>query len=184
MDSERIARQKLGHEMLEPYLNRGFQASENAANRASRLNEIAAQGAQALQQLQLQEAGQSARASEAENAALQRQVLAGQQAVTQLKLGQAGDLTRTREQIAGNLATTKLGITGDILKTYLAKAGAGLTPQPQEPTGYQRMLPTTASGETILPAPEAFNPVARGIRPTGVASSGTIDGILRKYGLL
>lgn len=187
LDSEKIARQKLGHEMLEPYLQRQFQASEGAANRAAQLQAIAAEGAQALQRLQLQEAGATSRMTQEQNNALQRQAIAGQQALEQLKLGQAGDLTRTREQIAGNLAGQKLGIVGNLLGDYFSK----LKPSTTASVGgagasYEIFKPNMAAAGGL--------PVFEQTRPTrtipgadstaGVASAGTIDSILRKYGLI
>lgn len=177
LESEKVARFKLGHEMLDPYLGRELQASEGAANRAADLQRVAQQGAQALQQLQLQEAGQTARATAAQNAELQRQVLAGNQAMAQLSIREAGDTSRSNASIAGNLANTKLNIGGNIIANYLNR-----NPIQNAPVTSSGMLPITASGEAIRPGPAAYNPAARG----GVvnSSANTIDEILRRYNLL
>ena len=177
LDSERIKRFQLGHEMLDPYLNRELTASEGAANRASELQRIAAQGAQALQQLQLQEAGQTARATAEQNAALQRQVLAGNQAMAQLSIREAGDTGRNNASIAGNLANTRLNIGGNVIASYIRNNPAG--------TGSVTsggFIPVTASGQPINSGPAAYNPAARGVQPS--SATNTIDAILSKYGLL
>lgn len=171
LESEKLARQQLGHQMLQPYLNRDFEASQAAANREGQLQAIAAEGASALQRLQLQEAGASARQTSEQNTALQRQVIAGQQAMEQLRAGQAGDIARTREQIAGNLASTKLGITGSLLERYLSRAG--LT----SPQQYRNDFNPATGITTAVAIPNTG-------RTTGVSSTHAIDGILRRYGLL
>jgi hypothetical protein len=190
LESERIQRFQLGHQMLEPYLQRDFQAGQAAAERQARLNEIAAQGAQALQQLQLSEAGQTARLNTQEAAALQRQVLSGQQAMQQLGIQQAGENTRTRLNIGGNILNTLL--------THPNVYGGGGATTGTGTRGYNNVA-TGAPGsstpnyitefdwasQTPISRPNPNPPVAGGTRNIIGAVTGlsTIDSILRRYGL-
>lgn len=169
LESEKINRFQLGHQMLEPYLNREFQGAQAEADRASRLNEIAAQGAQAMQQLQLEEAGQTARASSAERAALERAILQGQQAMQQLTLQEAGQTGRSNASIAGNLANTRLNILGNLASDAMRRPQATTTPS------YITDFDWTTQTHSTRPNPAAT--------PTGGGMS-SIDSILRRYGLL
>lgn len=175
LDSERKANFMLGHQILEPYLNREFQGSQAAADRASRLNEIAAQGANALQQLQLSEAGDTARLTQAEQAQLERDILQGQQAMQQLTLREAGDTSRQRIGIGGTLANTLLQ------GALRGGEGAGGTTRPPFTVGATLGQPSNVN---IFDAPLAYNPAARGEGPTSSLGSSSIDQILRRYGLL
>lgn len=184
LESEKIARFQLGHQMLEPYLQRSFQAQQAANDRQARLNEIAAQGAQAMQQLQLSEAGQTSRLNSQEQAALQRQILSGQQAIQQLNLQQAGETGRTRLQIGGNILT-------GLLNRYGAEQAAGPTSTTTRGVnnvgtgggstpGYITSFDWASQTPTFRPAPPY--PIGNGgVRP-GLNLS-TIDQILRRYGV-
>lgn len=177
LDSERKANLALGHQILEPYLNREFEAGQGAANRQSRLNEIAAQGANALQQLQLSEAGETTRLTQAQQAQLERDILQGQQAMQQLTLREAGDTSRQRTAIGGNLANT-------LLQAELRNAGPSGTTRAPFQVGATFGTPSNVN---LFDSEVAYNPAARGETPTGGAlglGSSSIDQLLRKYGLL
>lgn len=175
LDSERKANLIAGHQILEPYLNRQFQAGESAADRASRLNEIAARGAQALQELQIQEAGDTTRQTQAERAQSERDVLLGQQAMRELTLREAGDTSRTRLGIGGNLANT-------LLQGAIRGGGAaGGTARAPFIPGATYGSPSNVN---LFDAPLAYNPAARGESPDSTLGSSSIDQILRRYGLL
>lgn len=190
LDSERKANWALGHQILEPYLNREFEAGQGAANRQSRLNEIAAQGANALQQLQLSEAGETARLTQAQQAQLERDILQGQQAMQQLTLREAGDTSRQRIGIGGTLANTLLqgeianrnrpggptvygadNLSGPIGSTFYGSPGTGLA-SVQPGSTFSPMTSRT-------PAPAGGS----GVDSLGLGSS-SIDALLRRYGLL
>lgn len=174
LESEKINRFQTGHNLLEPYNQRSFQAAQAEADRLARLNEIAAQGAQAMQQLQLQEAGQTARASASERAAMDRQIEQGRQAMVQLQLTEAGSNNRLTQSIAGNQANTRLNIAGDLLKTGLAKGPT--TPPLYPPNNFNWVTGVSSTGRPSGVLGTAGAP--------GGDSMGTVDGILRKYGLL
>lgn len=123
LDSERIARLKLGHEILDPYLNREAAERLQSQQNQARLNEIAAQGAQALQQLQLQEAGLATRQSAAEQARLREIAAQGNQAMQQLQLQEAGQNSRLKTSIGGNIINTILGKTD-----FNSGSGGGIRP--------------------------------------------------------
>lgn len=106
LDSERIARMKLGHDILDPYLNReSNQAISESANQAA-WNRTVQEGAQAMQRLQLSEAGLGARLTQEEHARLTELAQQGQQAMQLASLNNAAELGRTNAQIGGNLANT------------------------------------------------------------------------------
>lgn len=179
LDSERKANFLAGHQILEPYLNRQFQAGQNAADRAAQLNQIAAQGANALQQLQLSEAGATARLNSSQAAQLQRDVIAGQQAMQQLTLREVGETVRQRTNIGGTLANT-------LLQGVLSGKGVGTGESTRAPfqVGATFGVPSNLN---LFNAPVAYNPVARGEGGSGSAvglGSSSIDQLLRKYGLL
>lgn len=189
LDSERIARFQLGHQLLEPYLQREFQAGQSAADRAARLNEIAAEGAQALQRLQLSEAGETARLTQEEQAKLQQQAVIGQQAMQQIAAQEAGQTGRTRLNITGNILT-------NLLSDYAKQQGGS----PVDASGRVRVAPpgtnVTATGAfsspnyvtqfdwaSQLPVTRTAAPSVSGGGTTGGISLSTIDNILRRYGL-
>ena len=182
LDSERIARMKLGHELLEPYLQRDFQAQQGAADRAARLNEIAAQGAQALQQLQLSEAGQSARLSQEEKARMEQLITQGNQAMAQLQLQEAGQSARLNTSIRGN-------ILGNLIQASLSQKPT-TSPLVNDPyRGATGVFPADSlgnpiiSGSAIAAARNASAPRS-GAGTIGGIGIGTIDNILRKYNLI
>jgi hypothetical protein len=184
LDSERKANILAGHQILEPYLNREFQGSQNEADRQSRLNQIAAEGAQALQRLQLSEAGQGSRLSTELAARLRDQVLQGQQAMQQLTLREAGETGRQREAIGGRLAETVLGAA------LSPRATSGRPTAPPTPSGPLGPTYGVPSNQNLFNAPMAYNPAARGWSSAGSSSvtsllgGSSIDQLLRKYGLL
>ena len=170
LDSERIARMQLGHQLLEPYLQRDFQAQQSAADRASRLQEIAAQGAQAMQQLQLQEAGQTARLTQEEKSRLQQQVLSGQQAMQQIQLQESGQTGRTQLGIRGNILSQLIGAA------IQPRTSSSATTTPRYVSDFDWASQTSSLRPTTVPT--------AGTRTTtGGVSLGTIDSILRRYGL-
>lgn len=179
LDSERKANFALGHQILEPYLNREFQAGESAADRQSRLNEIAARGAQALQELQIQETGDTTRQTQAERAQSERDVILGQQAMRELTLREAGETSRDRTRIGGTLANT-------LLQGVLSGKGVGNGEGTRAPFNVGATF-GTPSNLNQFNAPVAYNPTARGEGGGGGAlglGSSSIDELLRKYGLL
>lgn len=195
LDSERKENFLLGHQILEPYLNREFEAGQGAANRQSRLNEIAAEGANALQRLQLSEAGQGQRLTAELEARLQQQVLEGQQAIQRLTLQEAGESSRQRTGIGGTLANTLLqgmlsgkggggstgptvygtgNLSGPIGSTFYGSPGTGLASvQPGSTFSPMTSRTPTSTGNSSVPGVGSF----------GLGSS-NIDQLLRKYGLL
>ncbi len=184
LESEKVQRFQLGHQMLEPYLQRSFQAQQSAADRAARLNEIAAQGAQALQQLQLSEAGQTARLTQAERAELEQQILKGQQAMQQAQLAQAGETSRTRLGIGGNILNTLLrgygeGESGGGTRTSAGRGVNDISTGATTP-GYISSFDWASQTPSFRTAPP--QPAGSGGRTGGVNMS-TIDSILRRYGL-
>lgn len=177
LDSERKANMLLGHQILDPYLQRQQQSALESQQEQARLNEIAAQGAQALQQLQISEAGQGARLSQELAARLQQQVLEGQQAMQRLTLSEAGATGRAR-----------LGVQGDLARTLLTAALSGggtsrtVNPTPLPSYHWQTDLHGNVIGGQPPPANYPTTSSGGGIR-TGIGTS-TIDRILRQYGLL
>jgi hypothetical protein len=176
LDSERKANLLAGHQILEPYLQREHDTSENAANRASRLNEIAAQGANALQQLQLSEAGDTARLNASQRAELERQVLAGQQSMQQLTLREGGETARQRTGIGGQLADT-------LLKAALAgrSSGSPATTTGRTPGG--GVYTHYDQGQRLGDYSDVPAPVSGGSGITSRLGGSSIDAILRRYGL-
>jgi hypothetical protein len=83
-DSERIRRMQLGHEMLQPYENRNFQAGESTKAQAAQLQQQVLAGQQAMERLALSERGQTERMSMAEAAAMRRLIEQGRLASEQL----------------------------------------------------------------------------------------------------
>lgn len=194
LDSERKENFLLGHQILEPYLNREFEAGQGAANRQGRLNEIAAEGANALQRLQLSEAGQGARLSTELEARLRQQVLEGEQAIQRLTLQEAGESSRQRTGIGGTLANTLLqgllsgkgggsegptrygtgNLSGPIGSTFYGSPGTGLgAVQPGSSFSPLTSRTPTSTGSSSVPGVGSF----------GLGSS-SVDSLLRKYGLL
>ncbi len=104
LDSEKIARAKLGHELLDPYLNRDSNERMAAAANQNRLDGIAAEGAAAMERLRLSEAGLSSRLSEQQKADLQLQILRGQQAQDLARLNTKGNIDQATIQswLSGN----------------------------------------------------------------------------------
>ena len=98
LDSEKIARAKLGHELLDPYLNRESSEKINAANNVNRLQAIAAEGASAMERLRLSEAGLSERLTSQQKADLEMQVLRGQQAADLSRLNTRGNIDQATVQ--------------------------------------------------------------------------------------
>lgn len=194
---ERKANMLLGHQILEPYLQREADAQKQAEAEKARLNEIAAQGAQALQQLQLSEAGQTARLNSAQQAALQQLAIQGQQAMDQLRLKETGATARQQAEIGGNLADTLLkgalnrsggagGVASGGSSARIPGMGTG-TPGPMGVT-WNRGVVQYGGTPDVVTAPNpnaAYNPNARGVtQPEGVLGATSVDSILRKYGLL
>lgn len=109
LDSEKLQRRTLGHQMLQPYLGREHDITMQSNQSRDRLAEIAAQGKQAMAQLQASLAGQMAQLTEQQRAALERQILSGNQAMEQLRLSESGATERQRTGIGGQLANTVVG---------------------------------------------------------------------------
>ena len=177
LDSERIRRFQLGNEMLSPYLGRQHQTQERLGTQQHDLNRLAQEGAQALQRLQLSESGAMARLNAQERAQLERQILQGNQAMQQLQLSEAGDTARTRMQIGGNLAATLLSRAGG------GSRGGGVAPvQPYSPSyRWTEDYNTGAVTGGTRPPPSYYSNNSGG--GSGYVSSGTIDRILRQYGI-
>lgn len=190
LDSERIKRFQLGHEMLQPYLQRDFQASEGAADRASALQRAIMEGNQAMERLQLSEAGQTARLSQEERARLEQLAEQGRQSMQQLMIREAGESGRQRESIGGQLANTLLS---SVLKPGGGSSGGGGVGNGHvfsEKWGVSRSpgyrWQTDLDGDVIggvAPPPDYYNPNRMGGSSSSVGST-SVDRILRRYGLL
>lgn len=184
LESEKLARFKLGNEMLQPYQERAATAANLATTGAQRLNEIAAQGAQALQQLQISEAGQSARLSQEEAARLQQIALAGQQAMSELQLREAGESSRLNRQIGSQENLARLNLGGNILQTLLQAStrggggGAGV-PSTYPGTGGTTTFDWTSQTHDVIPGTP---PVNRTFNFSGNLGS-AVNRILRQYGI-
>ena len=207
LESEKLARFKLGHEMLEPYQERAATASNLATANAARLNEIAAQGAQAMQQLQLSEAGQTARLNSEQAARLQQIALSGQQAMAELQLRESGENARLGRQIGAQENIARLNLGGSILQTLInasrgggsgggdgrPSAGSGVNvigsgyvgafrPGIESPAGYSGGVPFYETPARNPTAPsQGGGPINIGYIPNNFGSS--IDRILKRYGI-
>lgn len=124
-DSELINRYQIGHQMLDPYLQREQQSSLQGADNAARLQQIAAQGEEARKQLELQQSGQMALQSAEARARLEQIAAQGAQAMEQLKLSELGDTNRVNINNAGALERTVVGGAFDLASRYGAGGGAG-----------------------------------------------------------
>lgn len=192
LDSERKSNMLLGHQILEPYLQREADAQKQAEAERARLNEIAAQGAQGLQQLQLSEAGQTARLNSQQQAALKQLAVQGQQAMDQLKLRETGETARQQAAIGGNLASTLLsaairpgsaGGAGGGGATRISGVGTG-TPGPLGVTYNPGVVQYGGTPNAAAREGGAYNPNARGVTTPEPLGASSIDTLLRKYGLL
>lgn len=112
LDSEKLARKQLGHQMLDPYLNREHQQQLQTQSEAARLKEIAVQGELAMQQLQASQSGRMAELSQQEKAQLEYLAQQGSQALEQMRLQQSGQREITGMNIGGNIINTLLSRTG------------------------------------------------------------------------
>lgn len=180
LDSERIKRFQLGHEMLQPYLQRDFQASESAAGRAADLQRSIMEGNQAMERLQLSEAGQTARLSQEERARLEQLAEQGRQSMQQLLLREAGESGRQREAIGGQLANT-------LLSNALRPPGSSSTRTTsggsRSPSPSYRWQTDPDSGQVVggvAPPPSYYENMGG----SSSAGSTSVDRILRRYGLL
>ena len=193
LESEKLARFKLGHDLLEPYQERAATAANLATTNAARLNEIAAQGAQALQQLQLSEAGQTARLNSEQAARLQQIALSGQQAMAELQLRESGENARLGRQIGAQENLARLNLGGNILQTLIqasTRGGGGAG-------GAAGVVPPYSGGTTTFDwasqthdvTPRTYTPPASpsymGFIPGGAGGNfgSSIDRILRRYGI-
>lgn len=193
LESEKLARFKLGHEMLEPYQERAATASNLATTNAARLNEIAAQGAQAMAQLQLSEAGQTARLNSEQAARLQQIALAGQQAMAELRLRESGENGRLERNIGAQENLARLNIGGNILQTLIQASTRGTGGG----GGSAGAVPPYAGGTTTFDwasqthdvAPRSYVPPSppgpsfMGFIPGSGNFGSSIDRILRQYGI-
>lgn len=207
-DSERINRYQIGHQMLDPYLQREQQSSLQGADNAARLQQIAAQGEEARKQLELQQSGQMALQSAEARARLEQIAAQGAQAMEQLKLSELGDTNRVNLNNAGALERTVVGGAFDLASRY----GAGGAPGQQ---GDGRMRYGTMYGNVGAagvgavdnemnaanigtsmrgfpgPGPAPVNPSpmpnipigGRGGSSLGQSATQTVDRILQSYGL-
>lgn len=169
LDSERKANFLAGHQILEPYLQRQHQSSENAADRASRLQQIAAEGQQAMERLRMSEAGQTARLSSELSARLQQQVLDGQQAMQRLTLTEAGATSRQNTGIRGDLAQI-------ILQSALRRPDTTATTTPGSGV-------YTHYADGIRLGDYADTPATTTRGSSGLLGASSVDAILRRYGL-
>jgi hypothetical protein len=174
LDSEKLARQQLGHQELEPYLNREHQSAMQSEGEAARLKEISAQGEQAMQQLAAAQSGRMAELSQQEKAQLEYLAQQGNQATEQLKLQQAGNREITGMNIAGNIVTSSLrGGSG----------GGGLAPRFNQKYGGQSYNYTTdTDGNVTSGKKEPADYWNAGASPGGDRNVNIlINDILRKY---
>lgn len=181
LDSERIRRFELGHNMLQPYLQRDFQAAEGAADRGAALQRSILEGNQAMERLRLSEAGQSERLSQEERARLEQLAEQGRQAMQQLMVREAGETGRQRESIGAQLANTLL--------TSALRPGGGTSTTSggtRTPSPSYRWQTDAESGQVIggvAPPPSYYQNVG-GTTSSLRSGSTSVDRILRRYGLL
>lgn len=203
-DSERINRYQIGHQMLDPYLQREQQSSLQGADNAARLQQIAAQGEEARKQLELQQSGQMALQSAEARARLEQIAAQGAQAMEQLKLSELGDTNRVNINNAGALERTVVGGAFDLASRY----GAGGAPGQQGDgrTRYGTMYgnvgtaPVGAAANSanigtsmqgfpgpgappVNPSPVGQIPISGGGSSLGASATRTVDEILSRYGL-
>lgn len=95
LDSEKLKRQQLGNQMLDPYLNREHQQALQTQAEAARMREIQADAEYAMQRLQASEAGLGARLTQAERGEMERLIERGRQAMDLERLGQEGRIEQT-----------------------------------------------------------------------------------------
>lgn len=179
LDSEKLMRQQLGHQELDPYLQREQQtALQSQAERAQAAN-IAQEGALALQRLQISEAGQGARLTQEEKANLERQILSGNQAMAQLQVQQSGENSRQRVGIGGQLANTLLSQSG------AGRSGGGLPAYNQGKYGGQAYNYTTDynGGSTYGTPPPADYWNSAGSGGGGGIRNSVVQRILQQYGI-
>jgi hypothetical protein len=95
LDSEKLQRQQLGHQELEPYTNREHQAMLQSQAERARMGEIQAESDAAMERLRLSESGQGERLSQEERARLEQIAAQGQQSIELAKLNQKGNQDQT-----------------------------------------------------------------------------------------
>lgn len=118
LDSEKISRMKLGHDLLNPYLDRSQQAALQSQAESARMQQTIAEGNQAMERLRLSESGQSARLSQEAQDRLQQIALQGEQARILAGINNSSELERQRAAVSGNLANTALS-------SFLRDSGGG-----------------------------------------------------------
>ena len=173
LDSERIRRMQLGNQMLEPYLNREFQAGQSAADRASRAQLAQAEANAAMERLRLSEAGETARLTQSERARLEQIIEQGNQSMRELLTSEAGASARQRESIRGQLANTLLSNS----------TRPGLPVFANTPTDNWANHPNMLGVPSTIGSATGTRARLAGGGVVGVGSSG-IDRILQQYGLL
>lgn len=100
-DSERIRRMELGQQMLAPYQQRDFQASQAAADRAHQLQLAVMQGEQAMQRLAASERGMTERLTMQERAAMEQLIRQGQDAKDRLQTELQSRIKLQADELAG-----------------------------------------------------------------------------------
>lgn len=95
LDSEKLARKRLGNEMLDPYLNREHQQQLQSEAEAARMAELKADAEYAMERLRMSEAGLGERLSAQQRAELEQIAARGAQATELEKLNQKGNLEQT-----------------------------------------------------------------------------------------
>lgn len=192
LDSEKLARQQMGNQMLDPYLNREHQQALQTQAESARMREIQADAQYAMERLQASEAGLGARLTQAEKAEMEQLILRGNQAM---------DLERLNQQ--GNIDSTLLGGAFSLLGRMGAGGGSSSTGSPTRPTisthgfsgsgsanawagglaGTGFMDPSSSGGYMMRgqdPARSTFMSGGSGGGDRNV--NNLISGILRKYG--
>lgn len=173
LDSEKLRRQQIGNQMLDPYLTRQHQASLQTQSEAARMREIAEEGRLAMERLQLSESGEGERLSARLKAELEQQILAGNQAMDRLRLSESGATERTRIGIGGNLAS-------EVLRSELSRPP---TPGGVNPKYAGKMFRYTTdsfgnyNGGEMPPKDYWMSPSSGGL-----AGSSIVKNILRQYG--
>lgn len=173
LDSEKLARQRLGNQMLDPYLNREHQQTLQSQAEAARMAELKADAEYAMERLRMSEAGLGERLSSQQRAELEQIAARGAQAMELEKLNQKG-----------NMEQTALGGLFSLAGRYGGGGGGG--------GGSPRFNSDKYGGQSFRYTTNTFGDVTSGTKPPPdywTPSGGSdrnvstlINGILKKYG--
>jgi hypothetical protein len=103
LDSEKIARQQLGSQLLEPYLQRNTTLQTAQMGQEGDNYRALLDAQQAMERLKLSESGQTARMTQDEAAQMQRLVVQGQQAAANIAQQNSGAMEQLKYKSAAEL---------------------------------------------------------------------------------